>query len=67
MPNIDFMGAGRDPERIPKFLAEVESEWRKCPDTRFGQLMYNFFSECGDPFYWEEDAFLVELRKFINK
>lgn len=42
----------RDPKRIANFLDIIGSYWQvKCPDWHFDQLMYNFFSECGDPFY----------------
>ena len=57
----------RNPDRIPQFLTEVGSEWRKLPDWRFGQLMFNFFHECGDPFHFEEDKFLEELKKYVSK
>jgi len=56
----------RDINRIKIFLERVEEQWKELPDWRFGQLMYNFFSEYGDPFYWEEDVFLEKLEKFIN-
>lgn len=57
----------RDPERITPFLEEIGNEWHKVSDLRFGQLMYNFFSEYGDVFYLEEQAFLVEFKKYIAK
>ncbi len=57
----------RDPERIDFFLETIGSYWKdKCPDWRFGQLMYNFFSECGDPFYWEESKFLDKFEEYMK-
>ena len=29
----------RDPDRLPKILAEIESIWCKLPDMRLGQLI----------------------------
>lgn len=55
----------RNPDRIEPFLCEIGKVWReKFPDWRFGQLMYNFFSVLGDPFYYEEDEFLVALKAY---
>ena len=57
----------RDPNRIANFMYEVGDIWAKnLPDWRFGQLMCNFISECGDPFYWEEDDFFVDLRSMLR-
>jgi len=56
----------RDIERIDKFLAKVGEIWkRECPDWRFGQLMYNFICENGDPFHWEEEEFLKRLKDYL--
>lgn len=58
----------RDPNRIDSFLAELGTEWKATfPDWRFGQLMYNFFAEVGDPFYWEEDRFLDKFKEYANR
>ena len=35
-------------------------------DWRFGQLMYNFICEMGDPFYWEEEDFLTKLEEYFT-
>ena len=56
----------RDPDRIEPFLNEVGKMWKeKVPDWRFGQLIYNMFSECPDPFFLEEDRFLLKLKDFL--
>lgn len=58
----------RSTERIKPFLDKLGEEWEtKVPDWRFGQLMFNFFSAYGDPFYWEEDKFLENLEKFLRE
>ena len=56
----------RDPNRLDKFYDELKELHKKYfPDLRFGQLMYNFFSWYGDPFYLEEDKFMETFRKYI--
>ena len=58
----------RDPNRIPNFMYELGEIWQKeLPDWRFGQLMYNFICEMGDPFHWEEEEFLEKLEKYFKK
>lgn len=57
----------RNSERIIPFLLEIGKLWKeKVPDWRFGQLMYNFFSACGDPFYWEDNRFLEQFKKYLE-
>ena len=56
----------RDVKRMQPFMEEIIKEWEKLPDWRFGQLMYNFIYTVGDPFYWEEEKFLEELKKFVD-
>ena len=57
----------RDINRIDPFLKEVGEIWKKrFPEWRFGQLMYNFICETGDPFYWEEEEFLAKLRDYLK-
>lgn len=58
----------RDIERIEPFMNRLTELWRiHFPDWRFGQLMYNFFYEIGDPFYLEEDAFLKAFEEFCSR
>ena len=58
----------RDVKRLDKFYDELKEVHAKSfQDWRFGQLMFNFISECGDPFYWEEDKFIEEIKKYANK
>ena len=56
----------RNPDRIDIFCNELAKQWHKVDDWRFGQLIINFLSECGDPFYWEEDDFLEKLYGLEN-
>ena len=57
----------RDPQRIDKFINELGTLWKdKVPDWWFGQLMYNFLSAKGDPFYWEEDEFLKKFKEYLE-
>ena len=53
--------------RMPVFLKQIQKEWEKVPDWRFGQLMFNFISEYGDPFFLEEDQFVEELQKYLDR
>ncbi len=56
----------RDPNRIDNFMYELGEIWKKeLPDWRFGQLIFNFISVYGDPFYWEEDVFLENVKEYI--
>ena len=58
----------RDPNRIPNFMYELGDIWQKeLPDWRFGQLMYNFMADYGDPFYLEEDKFLEKFKEYVDK
>ena len=56
----------RDPKRIKPLLMEIEKQWERFPDWRFGQLIYNFICETGDPFYWEEEEFLAKLKEYLK-
>jgi len=65
--------AGRKPERIPGFLAELGDLWAKhCPDWRFGQLACNldrfhrYRNGDADLFYLEEYEFLALMKDFFD-
>lgn len=54
-------------ERIEPFLKELGDIWKeRFPDWRFGQLIYNFISENGDPFYWEDEEFLTRFKAYLQ-
>lgn len=56
----------RNINRIPKITKEIEELWKThCPDWRFGQLMYNFMKDYGDPFYLEDDEFIEKLKEYL--
>ena len=57
----------RDIKRLKKLYKELEEIHTKSfPDWRCGQLMFNFICERGDPFYWEEDKFIEEMKMYAN-
>lgn len=56
----------RNPKRIQPFLEELGKIWEeKCPDWRFGQLLFNVLGG-RDPFYYEEDKFLAMVKNYFN-
>jgi hypothetical protein len=56
----------RDKKCIKPFLAELEKEWSKVPDWRFGQLIVNVFGTCTkDPFFYEEEEMLELFKAFF--
>lgn len=58
----------RNPNRIANFMYELGEVWKdNLPDWRFGQLMFNFIQSEGDPFYWEEEEFLENFKKYVEK
>lgn len=62
----------RDPNRIDGYCARLAGIWKKVPDWRFGQLVFNLleaYSEetrC-DAFYAEDDGFFAYLEKLTNE
>ena len=57
----------RSVERLDKFYDDLkEIHAKSFQDWRFGQLMFNFISEYGDPFFLEEDMFIEEMKKYAN-
>lgn len=58
----------RDVNRLDGFYEEMKQLHKKYfPDWRFGQLMCNFISQTGDPFYLEEDKFMARFKEYIQK
>jgi uncharacterized protein YihD (DUF1040 family) len=62
----------RDPGRISEVLAEVEAAWRKRPDWRLGQLIYNAARESNpgmtpligpDIFSIDDDKLLANIKR----
>ena len=54
----------RDKNRIKPFLQEIEKEWLKVPDWRFGQWFFNtVISAVGDPFFIEDEDLLKLIKK----
>lgn len=59
----------RDPKRIKPLLAEIEKQWERFPDWRFGQLIENMkrFYDINDLFYIEDDKMLKLIENFMRK
>ena len=54
--------------RIDAFLLEIAAPWKEnLPDWRFGQLMFNFISESGDPTGWTDSRFAAALQEYISR
>ena len=57
----------RDVNRIEPFMNEIADIWKeKYPDYRFGQLMLNFMYAFGDPYYCEEEDFLIAIKAYAK-
>jgi len=57
---------GRNPERIPELIAELQARWQGNPDLRLMQLLVGLINPkdpCPELFYLEDDA-LLELLRF---
>ena len=47
----------RDPKRIQRILGKLAFYWRKNPDLRLGQLIYNIHAQAGEG---KADIFNIE-------
>lgn len=61
----------RDPNRIEPFMKELGKMWKtKCPDWRFGQLVFNITRDMQshgiDIFYMEDDELIEYLEKWFD-
>lgn len=53
---------------IHSILSKIEDVWNRVPGWRFMQLLDNFLEEnAADCFYMEDDKFIDELEKYINR
>ena len=62
----------RDINRIDPFLQELGKIWKeKCPNWRFGQLMWNIqrvmYTHDSDMFYYEEDELLEYMKNWFEE
>lgn len=62
----------RDINRIDPFLQELGKIWKeKCPNWRFGQLMWNMQrvmkTHDSDMFYYEEDELLEYMKNWFEE
>lgn len=57
----------RKQDRLDKFYDELKQLHKSyVPDWRFFQMMINFISSYGDPFFLEEDESIEELKKYLQ-
>lgn len=59
----------RDAKRIKPLLIEIEKQWEKFSDWRFGQLIENIkrFYNIDDLFYTEDDEMLKLIENFMRE
>jgi hypothetical protein len=64
----------RDPERIDRILEKIRIHWKKHPDQRFWQILFNanryLYDEdmkVNDPYYIEDDKLEEVLTDYFNK
>jgi uncharacterized protein YihD (DUF1040 family) len=57
----------RDPQRIDRILNLIAVAWRRNPDQRLGQLLYNYAGFEGDIFNYEDDRTEQKLQEFIMR
>lgn len=64
----------RDPKRIDRILEKLGELWKKVPDQRLGQLLFNYTrfgtrAELGtirDIFHYEDDDIEKDLEESLN-
>ena len=56
----------RNPQRIDSFCEQLKVAWKKLPDWRFFQLVENFMSAYGDPFYVEDGDAIKKLTEYVD-
>lgn len=54
----------RNPERMEPLLEKLLFAWKKVPDWRLGQFIFNLAGR--DPFFIEDDKLLEEIEKMIE-
>lgn len=58
----------RDPKRIKPNWAKIAALHKKFPDWRMSQFIVNVLREMNyDPFFLEDDEFIKEIEKIIEK
>ena len=59
----------RDQKRITPLLTELEKQWKRFPDWRFGQLIKNIkrFYGVDDLFFIEDDKMLELIKNFMTE
>ena len=57
---------GRNPDRIPELLTELQACWQRNPDLRLMQLLVGLINPkepCPELFYAEDEALAALLKK----
>jgi len=66
----------RDPKRIDRILKQIEILWKKYPDQRLGQLLFNYtrfgtraekHGVIKDIFFYEDDSIESDLKKVLGE
>lgn len=58
----------RNPARIDPLLQKLEKAWKKNPDWRFGQFLFDFLSQLDmDIWHIEEDEWMVAIQAYIDE
>ncbi len=61
-----FGPPGRNPDRIPELLAELQARWQCNPDLRLMQLLIGLINPnepCPKAFYLEDDVLMALIRR----
>lgn len=57
----------RDPKRIDRFCDELKEYWKRYPDFRFGQLVFNSLGQGPFMFYVEDDDAIKRIDAFTKR
>jgi len=64
----------RNPERIDRILNKIRNHWKKYPDQRFWQILFNanrdLYNEdmsVRDPYYIEDDEFEQVMDEYFER
>lgn len=56
----------RDPERIDKICNKLAVQWKKVPDWRLGQLLFNACNK-ETLFYEEDEDILIDIMRLMER
>lgn len=58
--------SGRNPDRIPELLGDLQARWQCNPDLRLMQLLIGLINPkepCPEAFYLEDDVLMALIRR----